>query len=70
MVNSHVGLWNRLSCMRKQFAIGPGDQVPQKTRSMLEGLTHQDVPFDRLIQRLNLDRAASRPPLFKVLVAL
>ncbi|GAA0555720.1 hypothetical protein GCM10009415_42140 [Chitinophaga japonensis] len=37
---------------------------------MLQGLEHQQYPFDRLVDDLNLDRDMSRSPLYDVMVQL
>ena len=36
----------------------------------LEGFLHQDTPFEKLVERLVLDRDLSRPPLFQTSIAM
>ncbi|KQS63653.1 non-ribosomal peptide synthetase [Modestobacter sp. Leaf380] len=46
-------------------------QVVDRVRgTVLDGLAHQDVPFDHLVDRLAVDRDMSRNPLFDVLFDL
>jgi amino acid adenylation domain-containing protein/non-ribosomal peptide synthase protein (TIGR01720 family) len=46
-------------------------ELLSKTRNdVLESLEHQDYPFDRLVDQLNLSRDTSRSPLFNINVAL
>ncbi|MFI8837196.1 condensation domain-containing protein, partial [Streptomyces afghaniensis] len=43
--------------------------LDQVSRTSQEGLSHQDVPFERLAQHLVPDRDRSRNPLFQVMLA-
>ncbi|WP_240359113.1 non-ribosomal peptide synthetase [Pyxidicoccus trucidator] len=38
--------------------------------TVLEALAHQDVPLDRIVQALGVERAAGHPPLFQVMFDL
>ncbi len=44
--------------------------LSQVSRTVLEALAHQDFPFPLLIERLQLEREPSRPPIFQALFAL
>ncbi len=47
------------------------DESLQRTRSVvLDALAHEDVPFEQVIQQLNLPRDPSRPPLFQAMFVL
>ncbi|WP_133884458.1 non-ribosomal peptide synthetase/type I polyketide synthase [Glycomyces sp. NRRL B-16210] len=43
-----------------------GDYLDGSRASVLDGLTHQDVPFDRLVEKLHLERTPGRHPLFDI----
>lgn len=46
------------------------DFLGQMRTTVLEALAHQDFPFGLLVERLHLDRDASRPPLYQATFAL
>ncbi|WP_159401461.1 non-ribosomal peptide synthetase [Streptomyces sp. NRRL F-5053] len=47
-----------------------GEFLTATRRTVLEALTHQELPFDRLVEELQPERDPSRTPLFQAAVAL
>ncbi|MFD0556986.1 amino acid adenylation domain-containing protein [Stackebrandtia endophytica] len=52
--------------LRPTAADSVTDYLTDSRARVLEALTHQDVPFDRLVERLNLPRIPGRHPLFDI----
>ncbi len=52
--------------LRPEAASSFGDYLAASRVSVLEALTHQDVPFDQLVEKLNLRRTVGRHPLFDI----
>jgi amino acid adenylation domain-containing protein len=44
--------------------------LSQVKRTVLRALEHRDVPFDRIVEALNLERSTSHSPLFQVMFTL
>jgi amino acid adenylation domain-containing protein len=66
-----IGVFVNTLVLRTSFAGDPAfrrlfDQVRETS---LEGLSNHDVPFEKVIEELNLERDTSRNPLFQVLFA-
>ena len=66
-----IGVFVNTLVLRTSFVGDPAfrrllDQVRETT---LEGLSNHDVPFEKVVEELNLERDTSRNPLFQVLFA-
>ncbi|MDR6978338.1 amino acid adenylation domain-containing protein [Streptomyces sp. 3330] len=57
--------------LRIDLSGGPtGAQALARARAVVrEGLAHQDLPFERIVEAVNPPRSASRTPLFQTMVA-
>jgi amino acid adenylation domain-containing protein len=67
-----VGLFVNMLALRADITepMSFGDLLAQTRDRVLEALSHQELPFERLVQELNLDRDTSRPPVFQVLFSM
>jgi len=67
-----MGMFVNMLPIRADLSGNPTvDETLQRTRSVvLDALAHEDVPFEQVIQQLNLPRDPSRPPLFQAMFVL
>ncbi|WP_436499027.1 non-ribosomal peptide synthetase/MFS transporter [Actinokineospora sp. HUAS TT18] len=67
-----VGLFVNLVPMRADLADDPdfAALVTRTRDTALDAWTHQDLPFERLVRDLDVDRDPSRPPIFQVVFAV
>ncbi|GAA3826866.1 hypothetical protein GCM10022226_54620 [Sphaerisporangium flaviroseum] len=67
-----VGCFVNMLTMRADLSGDPTfKELLLRTReSALDAYTHQDLPFERLVQELNVTRDVSRPPLFQTIFAM
>ncbi|MGW4640521.1 amino acid adenylation domain-containing protein [Sphaerisporangium sp. NPDC004334] len=67
-----VGCFVNMLTMRADLSGDPAfTELLARTReSALDAYAHQDLPFERLVQELNLPRDVSRPPLFQTIFAM
>ncbi len=71
-VEGLVGMFVNMLVMRTDLSDDPTfDELLDRTRrDCLEAMSHADVPFEHLVQSLDLERDTARPPLFQVMFAL
>lgn len=66
-----VGLFSNTVVLRSQVRPGPfRDYLQQVRRAALDAFSHQDLPFEQVVDALRPERSAAHPPLFQVLFAL
>ncbi len=71
-VEGLVGMFVNMLVMRADLSDDPTfSELLRRTRAdFLETMAHADVPFEHLVQSLDLERDTARPPLFQVMFAL
>ncbi len=66
-----VGLFSNTVVLRSQVRPGPfREYLQQVRRAALDAFSHQDLPFEQVVDALRPERSAAHPPLFQVLFAL
>ncbi len=71
-LESQIGLYLNTLAIRTEFDEKDSflDALKKEKQCLLEAYSHQDFPFDTLVEQLSLERDTSRSPLFDVLVVL
>lgn len=71
-VNRLIGFFVNTLALRIKFKIDQTfeDLLRQTRKIALEAFQHQDLPFEKLVEALDLDRSLARAPLFQVMFSL
>jgi amino acid adenylation domain-containing protein len=66
-----VGLFANTVVVRVDFSADPTahELVQQVSRTVAQAIAHQEVPFDKLVEALQPERALTRNPVFQVMFA-
>ncbi|HKH43628.1 MAG TPA: SDR family NAD(P)-dependent oxidoreductase [Thermoanaerobaculia bacterium] len=67
-----IGCFVNTLALRIDLAENPGfgELVGRMRRTVLDAYAHQEMPFEKLVQELQVERALDRSPLFQVMLAL
>ncbi len=67
-----VGLFMNVLPLRARLdpSMSFTDLLARTRANVLDALSHRDVPFERVVQELNVDRDTSRTPVFQVLFGM
>lgn len=71
-VENLIGFFVNSLALRTRIAAGMTflDLLKDARRTFLDGYAHQELPFEKVVEELAPERAASRAPLFQVMFAL
>ena len=67
-----IGFFVNMLVLRGRLADGPrfSDLLARVSETALEAYAHQDIPFERLVEELGVERSLGHNPLFQVAFAL
>jgi amino acid adenylation domain-containing protein len=67
-----IGCFINVLALRAKLSNNPtyNEMLRQAREVILDALTHQDLPFEKLVEALQIERDPSRSPLFQVMFAL
>ncbi|MEP7341615.1 MAG: condensation domain-containing protein, partial [Acidobacteriota bacterium] len=71
-VEGLIGFFVNSLALRTKIAVGMTflDLLKDARKTFLDGYAHQELPFEKVVEELAPERAASRAPLFQVMFAL